>query len=175
MTTKPSVKWAERDDCVYLTIELVGVKDADAKVVLEDSGKLSFAWKEYGFDIQLFKEVISSESKWGSNGRFLVFNIKKKESGYWNRLIPKEAGKPAWIGVDWNRWKDEDDDDEDADANPFANFDFMNSMNGGAAGGAGLPPDFGDLNDDALGEDDLPDLEGDDGKLDDEEENEEKK
>ena len=50
----------------------------------------------------------------------------------------------------------------------------MNSMNAGAAG-AGAPPDFGDLNDDALGDDDLPDLEGDDGKVDADEEKKEKK
>lgn len=153
MSTRiPPVKWAERNDRVFVTIDVAGVKPGEAQVVLEDSGKFSFHCGQWALDAELLKEVDHAKSKWGFGGRGVLFDIVKKEEGYWNRLFKVPAGKPSWLSVDWSRWKDEDESDDEALADPMAGMDFSSLM-GGANG-----MDFGE----PMGADDMPDLEGDD-------------
>ena len=86
-----------------------------ANVKLETSGALSFEAGKYKLTAELLKEVDTAGSKWGVTARGVVFEIKKKEEGYWNKLV-KEV-RPRWLSVDWHRWKDEDEADE-ASADP---------------------------------------------------------
>jgi len=173
-TLPPAVKWAERDDRLYITVEAPGAKAEEVNVVVEDSGKFEFKYKQYAVSCELLKEIVKADSKWAFTGRGVVFDIVKKEKGYWNKLFKVPAGKPSWLGVDWARWKDEDDDDED-EADPTAGMGGMDfsSLMGGANG-----MNFGDMGDmgaemgDDEDDDDMPDLEGD---VPEEEKTEEKK
>jgi len=157
-TVPPAVKWAERDDRLFVTIEAHGAKAEEVQVVLEDSGKFEFKWKQYSLSCELLKEVVKEKSKWAFGGRGVVFDIAKKDNGYWNKLFKVPAGKPTWLSVDWARWKDEDDDD-DEDADPMAGMGGMDfsSLMGGNGGGM----DFSNMGDFGAGDDDeMPDLEG---------------
>jgi len=157
-TVTPSVKWAERDDRLFVTVEAPGAKAEDVQVVLEDGGKFEFKWKQYALSCELLKEVVKEKSKWAFGGRGVVFDIAKKDNGYWNKLFKVPAGKPTWLGVDWARWKDEDDDD-DEQADPMAGMggmDFSSLMSGANGMNFG---DLGGMGDDD--DDDMPDLEGD--------------
>ena len=155
-TVPPAVKWAERSDRLYVTVEAAGAKADEVQVVLEDSGKFEFKWKQFAFAAELLKEVVKEQSKWAVGGRGVVFDIVKKEPGYWNKLFKVPAGKPSWLGVDWARWKDEDDED-DEEENPMGNMDFSSLM--GGMGGMG---DMGDMGDEEEDDDDdsMPALEG---------------
>lgn len=158
-TVIPAVKWAERNDRVFVTVEAPGAKAEDVQVVLEDNGKFEFRWKQFALVAELLKEIVKEKSQWAFTGRSVVFDIVKKDEGYWNKLFKVPAGKPAWLTVDWARWKDEDDDDEDDEANPMAGMDFSSLMNGGGMGGMdGM--NFGDMGADD-DDDEMPDLEGD--------------
>jgi len=162
-TVTPAVKWAERDDRLFVTVEAPGAKAEEVQVVLEDGGKFEFKWKEYALSCELLKEVVKEKSKWAFGGRGVVFDIVKKDSGYWNKLFKVPAGKPTWLGVDWARWKDEDDDDDEAQ-DPMAGMggmDFSSLMGNGGMGGMdfGGMGGMGDLGGDD--DDDMPDLEGD--------------
>lgn len=159
-TVIPAVKWAERNDRVFVTVEAPGAKAEDVQVVLEDNGKFEFRWKQFALVAELLKEIVKEKSQWAFTGRSVVFDIVKKDEGYWNKLFKVPAGKPAWLTVDWARWKDEDDDDEDDEANPMAGMDFSSLMNGGGMGGMdGM--NFGDMGADDDDDDEMPDLEGD--------------
>ena len=155
-TVIPAVKWAERNDRVFVTVEAPGAKADDVQVVLEDNGKFEFRWKQFALVAELLKEIVKEKSQWAFTGRSVVFDIVKKDEGYWNKLFKVPAGKPAWLTVDWARWKDEDDDEDEDEANPMAGMDFSSLMNGGGMDGM----NFGDMGADD-DDDDMPDLEGD--------------
>ena len=157
-TVIPAVKWAERNDRVFVTVEAPGAKADDVQVVLEDNGKFEFRWKQYALVAELLKEIVKENSQWAFTGRSVVFDIVKKDEGYWNKLFKVPAGKFAWLTVDWARWKDEDDDEDEDGADPMAGMDFSSLMNGGG-GMDGM--NFGDMGGDDDDDDDMPDLEGD--------------
>merc|ERR550514_887385 len=117
MALKPAVKWAQREDKLFLTIELTDVKDE--AITLTPEGKFTFAGKggptgqEYGFELELYGEIDVDGSSRLINANKLFFNMAKKESGpYWPYLM-KEKRKEHWIKIDFTKWKDEDEDSED--------------------------------------------------------------
>lgn len=118
----PSCKWAERDDKVILTVDVRNVPK-DAKIALKDN-VVSVEYGEIKAEIKLFKDVITEESSWAVTPRGIVFQLKKKEKGYWNRLIEGKA--PAWIKVDWDLWRDEDESEDEEKDDPMAGMDFSN-------------------------------------------------
>ncbi|CAD8045847.1 unnamed protein product [Paramecium sonneborni] len=131
-TIAPIVKWAQRKDNVFLTVEVRDLKDE--KVDLTSSSLKFSANAEgvnYVFEINFFSEVVVEESKWtnyGLNVRFIL-SKKDKAASYWTRLI-KETHKLQYLQVDWTKYIDEDDEAEeggkgldDWDSNRFQNFD----------------------------------------------------
>jgi len=125
----PHIKWAERKDRVFLTIELNEVKDP--KIDIVDGKKLTFngesEGKTYTLDLDFFGEVDKENSKWVLDTRHIFLNIKKKEKGpYWNYLL-KDKQKLNYIGTDWGYYIDEDEEDEGGFKQP--NFDLGQSKN----------------------------------------------
>merc|ERR1712202_26130 len=113
MSLTPTVFWAQRAGTVYLKIDLQDVQNS--KIDLnEENSTLSFQGssqgKEYAVNFEFFGGVLKEDSKTSITGRSVEFQIKKKESGYWDRLL-KEGGKRFWLKVDLNKWKDEDEDE----------------------------------------------------------------
>ncbi|CAG8775730.1 39026_t:CDS:2 [Gigaspora margarita] len=99
----PEVLWAQRQNELFVTINLVDIKDPKINVTKE---KLSFEGiggteqKLYQFEINLYKEINPEASKRSQTARSIVLVLDKAEHGqqYWPRLQ-----------------KDRDDDSDDED------------------------------------------------------------
>jgi cytosolic prostaglandin-E synthase len=120
-TTIPTIKWSQRKDRLYITIDVVGLKTPVIDVI--DGKKLKFQGtdgnKKFAFQIELFDEVIKEESKYNLAARNIFLNIKKKTKGpYWPRLI-KDTAKFNWIQVDWTYYVDEDEEEDDTNKPNF--------------------------------------------------------
>ncbi|OQR98989.1 hypothetical protein ACHHYP_07458 [Achlya hypogyna] len=156
------VKWAQRADSLYVTIDLPDVKSE--KVTLTNSA-LTFAGssngQQYAVTLEFLHEVdtAATESKWATTARNVHFYIlkKDKEAPFWPHLLKDKALEKTNVKVDWNKYVDEDDDDEQG-------FD-MSALSGGggfdinqmmAQQGAGMPDGMDDEDSD---DEDLPDLE----------------
>ena len=125
-TKFPDLKWAQRKDRVFITIDLPDVQNH--KIDLNPDGKLQFEGlvkeQKYSIDLDLFKEVIMEESKWNLKGRNILLNIVKKDQDdeYWPRLT-KEKIKHTHIKVDWDKWIEEDDENGAPNADLGGDFD----------------------------------------------------
>jgi prostaglandin-E synthase len=121
--TTPQIKWAQRKDKLFVTIDVVEVKNPQIDII--DGRLLKFQGSDsnhtYDFEIELYDEVLKEESKFSLDSRNIFLNIKKKtKSTYWPRL-QKESGKLNWVGIDWKYYIDEDDEDEDSAGPNFGN------------------------------------------------------
>lgn len=114
MSRHPSVKWAQRSDKVYITVELPDAKDV--KLKLQPEGKFVFsAVKDgtpYEVDMELMDKINVEESKYNIGVRHIVYVIQKAEKKWWSRLIKREGKPPAFLKVDWDKWVDEDEENE---------------------------------------------------------------
>ncbi|CCI50813.1 hypothetical protein ABG067_007141 [Albugo candida] len=123
------VKWAQRSDSLYVTIDLCDVKDE--KVSLNDKS-LFFEGtsndQKYSVKLDFFKEVNAEakESIWVKTDRNLQFHILKKNTGeeFWPRLLEDKHLEKTNVTVDWSLYMDEDDTKEEE------KFD-MNALGGG--------------------------------------------
>lgn len=148
----PNLRWAERKDRLFVTIELLDVKDPVIDIV--DERTLTFSGtshnQKYSLNLELFDEVNKADSKWNLNARNIFLNIKKKNSGpYWN-FLTRDKKKANNIKVDWNMYVDEDEEDERGNEGMGGfpgmggmggnNFDMGNLQNmmGGMGGMGGL-------------------------------------
>ncbi|PAA71091.1 hypothetical protein BOX15_Mlig034517g2, partial [Macrostomum lignano] len=170
------VKWAQRNDKLYLTICLEDVQNKQLDLT---SNRLTFTGvggtdrKPHSTVIDFYAEVNPDESLQMANDREIVMSIRKKEPGpYWPRLTADKV-KRHWIKTDFNRWVDEDEGPGgDEDGGGFgANDNQLESMLaqmgggfGGAGGGAG-GMDFlkGDEEDFDLGDGEGLEADGPDG------------
>lgn len=124
------MKWAQRSDKVFLTVELPDSKNP--KVKIEPEGKFSFlatAGPEngpYELDLDLFDKINVEDSKVSAGLRNIFCVLQKNEKGWWKRLLKSEGKPPPYLKVDWDKWVDEDEEHESS--NKFDNFD-LGSMN----------------------------------------------
>jgi prostaglandin-E synthase len=122
-TTNPTIKWAQRKDKLFITIDVVGVISPVIDIVDGRTLKFSGATKDhkYSFEIEFYEEVLKEESKYTFDSRNIFLNIKKKVKGpYWPRLT-KNAVKVNWIQNDWTYYIDEDEEEEEG-ASKMPNF-----------------------------------------------------
>ncbi|KAJ9675445.1 hypothetical protein PVL29_024389 [Vitis rotundifolia] len=149
MDRHPTVKWAQRSDTIYITIDLPDAKDVNLK--LEPEGKFFFSATSgadkipYEIDIDLFDKVDVNESKASIGLRNIRYLVKKAANKWWSRLLKQEGKPPVFLKVDWDKWVDEDEEPEDkqgADMD-FGDFDFSKLNMGGGE----------DLDDDAADKD----------------------
>lgn len=137
----PPVLWAQRQDCLYVTIDLQDCQAPKVDVQNNEAGKcgvLKFSGsvagpegaENYAFELELSGEVKPEETKISTTPRHVFVVIFKKEAGYWERL-QRKAGKLTYLKVDWNKWMDEDDmeDSKDPfDLSAIENFTGMDGM-----------------------------------------------
>ncbi|KAJ8561433.1 hypothetical protein K7X08_027623 [Anisodus acutangulus] len=141
MSRHPAVKWAQRSDKLFITVELPDVKYVKQK--LEPEGKFSFSATAgadnvpYEVDIDLFDKIDVDESKSSITSRNICYLIKKAEDKWWSRLVKQEGKPPKFLKVDWDKWVDEDEQDSapaGADMD-FGDIDFSQlNMGGGGPG-----------------------------------------
>ncbi|KAI3513638.1 hypothetical protein L1887_20975 [Cichorium endivia] len=160
MSRHPTLKWAQRDDLLYITIDLPDAKDVNLK--LEPQGKFYFSATSgaqnipYEIDINLYDNVNLDGSKASVGSRNIVYIVKKEESKWWSRLLKEEGRTPTFIKVDWNKWVDEDEQDEQA--GPDMDYDDVNfsSLNlGGGGGGEDFDADDDEDEDESDTEEDI--------------------
>jgi len=138
-TLTPSVQWAQRKNCVFLTVCVEDCKSPVVKIEENSvffSGKGGVDSKDYELTIDLFEPVSLDQSIWEVRGRGTDIVLAKDTESFWPRLT-KSQQKHHWLKVDFNKWKDEDDDSDD-DSRP----DKMGGMGGmgmPGMGGMGMP------------------------------------
>ncbi|KAH6778231.1 hypothetical protein C2S51_009543 [Perilla frutescens var. frutescens] len=135
MSRHPLVKWAQRSDKLFITIELPDAKNV--KLKLDAEGKFSFSAtsgadnRAYEIDFDLYDKVDVDESKASTTTRNIVYLVKKVESKWWSRLLKQEGKPPVFLKVDWDKWVDEDEEKPGGDMD-FGDFDFSKLNMGGA-------------------------------------------
>lgn len=181
VVSAPSVVWAQRHNCIFLTVLLADAKDpkieVEARTVTFEAvvGTGADA-KQYKVVIDLFDSINPENSAHVIRDRLTEFCLKKVEEKFWPRLT-QSTEKHHWLKIDFNKWVDEDDSDDERKGGGMpgmggmggGDYDFeemMKSMGGlGGAGGmggmAGMgdKPDMGDLSDSDDEEGAMPDLE----------------
>ncbi|XP_021775374.1 uncharacterized protein OsI_027940-like [Chenopodium quinoa] len=163
MSRHPEVKWAEREDKVYLTVMLPDAKNP--KVNLAPEGTFTFSAtggagdNVYELTLELFDKVNVEESKISYGVRSIFCVLEKAEKKWWNKLLRGEGKPPHYVKVDWDKWADEDDDagagapggagpaDFDLGGMDFSKFGDMGGALGGL-GGLGGGDEFEDSDDD---------------------------
>ena len=110
----PIIKWAQRKDRLFITINVVHSK----KPVLDltDGKKLKYQGTDgkinYAFELEFYEEILKEGSKYTLDARNVFLNLQKKNPGpYWPRLI-KDKKKYHWIEVDWFYFTEEDEEDK---------------------------------------------------------------
>lgn len=174
------VKWAQRKDAIYVTIDLPDVED---EKVLLDSKNLTFTYvvatlatlaptiiltccccrgtsngQLYEVKLDFYKDVDveATDSIWAKTARNVHFHIVKKErnADFWPRLLLDKALEKTNVKVDWSKFVDEDEDVEPG------GFD-MSALTGGggfdmnqmmAAQNAGMMDEGSDSDEDEMPE-----------------------
>ncbi|KAK4387788.1 Co-chaperone protein p23-1 [Sesamum angolense] len=113
----PLVKWAQRSDKLFITVELPDAENV--KLNLDPEGKFFFSATSgadntpYEIDIDLYDKVDVNRINGGV--------------GFSSRGKP-----PVFVKVDWDKWVDEDEQDEKSGGDmDFGDFDFSKLNMGG--------------------------------------------
>jgi prostaglandin-E synthase len=153
----PSVIWAQRNDKLYVTINVedcknTSIKFENDKVIFSGTGgpdKL-----DYEVTMNFYGEIDPEQSTYAVLPRHIPMIVRKKEPGeYWPRML-KETQKVHWLKTDFDKWRDEDDSDVD-ETKDEAFEDMMKKMGNFNANSA---TDEAPVEEDSDDED-LPDLE----------------
>ncbi|CAL9203619.1 uncharacterized protein OsI_027940-like [Musa acuminata AAA Group] len=151
MSRYPEVKWAQRLDKVYITVQLPDAKDV--KVNLEPDGIFTFfatagtGNNTYELKMDLYDKVDKDASKINIGVRSIFVVVAKAEKQWWKKLLRGDGKAPHYLKVDWDKWVDEDDDgpgDLDLGGMDFSNFNNM--------GGDAMDDDFEDSDDEEQSE-----------------------
>ncbi|XP_051118881.1 uncharacterized protein Os08g0359500-like [Andrographis paniculata] len=166
MSRHPEVKWAEREDKVYLTVLLPDAKNP--KVNVDPDGTFTFSASAgtenntYELKLELLDKVNVEESKINIGVRNIFCVLEKAEKKWWTKLLRGDGKAPHYVKVDWDKWADEDDDtggpaNFDMDGMDFSKFGDMGGLGAmGGLGGMGAMGGLGGMGDDA-GDDDFED------------------
>jgi len=139
------VKWAQREDKVFITVEITDSVDPKIELTAEKlviAAKGGPDKKDYAVSLEFYEEVDPAESKQAINANKLFFTVARKEAGeYWPRL-QKLKTKEHWLKIDFAKWKDEDDSGDDEKPDDYGQG--MEGM-GGPPGMGGGPPGMGGM------------------------------
>lgn len=154
MSRHPEVKWAQRSDKLYITIELPDAHNP--KVKLEADGKFTFSattgqeQTHYELDFYLYDRVNAEESKISVGLRNIIYIVKKEEKKWWKQLLKSEAKRLPFLKVDWDKWVDEDEE-KDAKLPPVGQDMDFGGMDFSKLGMGDDDDDF-DINDENAGD-----------------------
>eukprot|EP00252_Welwitschia_mirabilis_P020558 TRINITY_DN5066_c0_g1_i2.p1 TRINITY_DN5066_c0_g1~~TRINITY_DN5066_c0_g1_i2.p1 ORF type:complete len:182 (-),score=57.47 TRINITY_DN5066_c0_g1_i2:214-759(-) len=137
MSRHPEVKWAQRSDKLYITIELPDA--VNPKIKIEPEGKFIFsatAGKDqlpYELDLELFDKVNVEESRISIGLRNIICIVQKQEKKWWKQLLKTASRRLPFLKVDWDKWVDEDEEDEKKISSDldFGGMDFSKLGMGG--------------------------------------------
>ncbi|CAI8603787.1 unnamed protein product [Vicia faba] len=147
MSRHPEIKWAQRVDKVFVTVQLPDSKMR--KWTLLPDGVFTFSATAgagnnlYELNLPLFDKVNVEESKINVGVRSIFCVVQKAEEEWWKRLLKAEGKPPHYVKVDWDKWVDEDED-----AGPGGDLDLGGmdlSQFGGMGGDDAVGDDFDDF------------------------------
>ena len=141
----PTCLWAQRKDCVYVTVD---IPDATDEKISVDANLIKFSAKSkdklYECEMELFDEIDAEESKYIVRGRNVFFSLARKKddskSGddevYWPRLLKDKNLQKRFVKCDFDKWVDEDEEDgaDKVDTSQMQGMGGMGGMGGGAGG-----------------------------------------
>jgi len=111
----PSAIWAQRKNCIFLTICLDDCKEPEIRIEQSGiyfKGKGGTGQKEHEAQIEMYGNLDPTNSLHVVRPRNIEFCLKKEEESFWPRLT-KSSAKLAWLKIDFNKWKDEDDSEDE--------------------------------------------------------------
>ncbi|XP_046746680.1 very-long-chain (3R)-3-hydroxyacyl-CoA dehydratase isoform X2 [Diprion similis] len=117
-TPSPFVYWAQTESQVTLKVDLTDVKTPgvflhEKKLKFVAYGQGARGPDNYAFVLDFHSEIDPEESNFKVIDRQVDFTLRKKSSGWWPRLT-SQPQKPAWLKIDFDKWKSQDGDgDED--------------------------------------------------------------
>ncbi|PAA87355.1 hypothetical protein BOX15_Mlig030674g1 [Macrostomum lignano] len=125
----PFVLWGQKDQNLYLTVQLQGVTDP---IINLDEGRLTFFAKGYGchgnnvyqFEIDLYLPVQRKLSSWKVKEKCVEFHLMKESSEIWPRLTSAKQREP-WIKVNFDHMQFSDDSEQEEP--PFPKWDSDDS------------------------------------------------
>lgn len=139
----PILKWTQTKEKITITVELRDIKNE--KVDFSNGTHFSFSGdsdnKQYAQELELFGEVVPSESSYKKLDLHIVVTLVKKEKGpFWKRLH-KDLNKYNNIQVDWNNFEDSDEEEGDGEMPGMGGMGGMDmaSMMQGMGGMGGMP------------------------------------
>jgi cytosolic prostaglandin-E synthase len=155
---QPQLKWAQRKDKLYLTVDLQDCASPEVSVKNEDGGgKFEFRGAaqgaQYELTVPLMHEIDPENTQIAKTPRNIFLIVPKKEIGdHWPRLT-KEKGKQNHIQVDWGKYIDQDEEESGGDSyrpdtDALSGLEGMGGMGGmpGMGGMGGMPGMGGDGN-----------------------------
>jgi len=131
-TAKPNtapIKWAQRDEFLYVTVTLQEVTDESIQFTEQSmTFKGTSKGKYYESKIDFYQPIVPDESAYKIHPLGVEMIVKKAEKdkrndgkeGFWPQLCKEKHQHGLDVTVDWNHYVDEDDIDGDNDDNPFA-------------------------------------------------------
>ncbi|KAJ2878803.1 p23 chaperone protein wos2, partial [Coemansia asiatica] len=138
----PTVLWAQREDIIYLTIDLHDTQNANIDLQPNSIDfKNTTDKQDYAFHLNFYKPVSPEESKKSTTGRKTLMVLKKAEGEWWPRLT-KEPTRFTFLRTDFDHWVDENESEDEASAVPTG-MDFLQIM--GGMGGMGSLGGLGDI------------------------------
>jgi CS domain len=144
MASAAPVKWAQRRDTIYLSVDVPDVDEKKAKIELTKEKlvvECESKGTQYRTEIEFWAPINPEGSKYVVKGQKIEFILKREEEGdYWDKLIKTDGRKPHWLSCDWDKWVDEDEsDDEGFDDAGMGDMGGMGGMPPGMGGMGGMP------------------------------------
>uniref|UniRef100_A0A0V0G852 Very-long-chain (3R)-3-hydroxyacyl-CoA dehydratase n=1 Tax=Triatoma dimidiata TaxID=72491 RepID=A0A0V0G852_TRIDM len=131
VSPSPFVYWAQDANNIFIKVDLKDIKDPKVDlsknyVAMTANGVGAHGPSDYSFSLNLFGDIDSDDEvhQTKMSPRAVEFVLKKANSSWWPRLI-KHQQKPAWLKVDFERWKSEDDDLSDSNLENSGAKDVM--------------------------------------------------
>lgn len=120
------IKWAQRSDFLYVTIDLHGVTNESItfqETGMHFNGTTEKDGKYYEATIEFYKPIIPAESKYKVHPLSVEMIVKKSkeksaDDRFWPHLLKDKNLERNEVTVDWNHYVDEDEEDSDS-GHPF--------------------------------------------------------
>src|SRR5688572_16938628 len=103
----PPVKWAQRSDSLFVTVDIPDVDKTTAVITLAEKS-LHFKGKSNGKDYEIKLDFLheiddkSTETKWQVKPRHVSFFLKKKKDEWWSRLLESLAIQKSKVKIDFD-------------------------------------------------------------------------
>lgn len=116
IATPPSVSWAQKNACVFLTFNV----ECDKPDIKIEKKTLSFKGicapdnKLHEVVIPLYADIDPEKSAYNNKGRIIEVVLAKEntDAPFWP-FLTNDKKKHHWLKVDFNRWQDEDDSEHE--------------------------------------------------------------